>query len=80
MELQTGGPWTALANTQLDFLTLIQNAEVTGIYGITFWIVMVNILIFNWMDRPYPNHLFVMIFVIGCISLAFIIKLVYTVF
>ena len=34
MDILTGGPWTALANTQLDFLTLIQNAEICGIYGI----------------------------------------------
>ena len=58
MDILTGGPWTALANTQLDFLTLVQNAEITGIYGITFWIVMVNILIFNWLDKPFPEHSF----------------------
>ena len=58
MDVLTGGPWTALANTQLDFLTLVQNAEITGIYGITFWIVMVNVLIFNWLDRPFPQHSF----------------------
>ena len=45
MDILTGGPWTALANTQLDFLTLVQNTEITGIYGITFWIVMVLSLI-----------------------------------
>ena len=50
MDLQTGGPWTALANTQLDFLTLVQNAEVTGIYGITFWLILLNVSIFNWIE------------------------------
>jgi apolipoprotein N-acyltransferase len=58
MDLQTGGPWTALANTQLDFLTLVQNAEVTGIYGITFWLILLNVSIFNWIDSPFPEYAF----------------------
>ena len=58
MDILTGGPWTAIANTQLDFLTLAQNAEITGIYGISFWIVLLNVTIFNWIDRPYPKHSF----------------------
>jgi apolipoprotein N-acyltransferase len=58
MDILTGGPWTALANTQLDFLTLAQNAEITGIYGISFWIVAINILLFNFLVRPYPANSF----------------------
>ena len=45
MDLLTGGPWTALANTQIDFLTLAQNVEITGIYGISFWIILINVLL-----------------------------------
>ncbi len=61
MDVLTGGPWTALANTQLDFLTLVQNAEITGIYGITFWIILLNVSIYNWIDRPYSGHAFAVI-------------------
>ena len=61
MDVLTGGPWTALANTQLEFLTLVQNAEITGIYGITFWIILLNVSIYNWMDRPYSGHSFAVI-------------------
>ena len=61
MDLQTGGPWTALANTQLDFLTLVQNAEVTGIYGITFWLILLNVSIFNWLDSPFSRNTFAVI-------------------
>ena len=53
-----GFPWMSLANTQLDFLTLAQNAEITGIYGISFWVVFINILLFNWLVRPYPENSF----------------------
>ena len=57
MDLLSGGPWTALANTQLDFLTLIQNVEITGIYGISFWIVLINILFYNWLVKPYLENM-----------------------
>jgi apolipoprotein N-acyltransferase len=70
MDVLTGGPWTSLANTQLDFHTLVQNAEISGIYGITFWIVLLNICIYNWIDRPYSKHLFsvVSIFILPWIT------------
>ncbi|SVD33707.1 uncharacterized protein METZ01_LOCUS386561, partial [marine metagenome] len=57
MDLLSGGPWTSLANTQLDFLILIQNAEITGIYGISFWIVLINILFYNWLVKPYLENM-----------------------
>ena len=38
-----GFPWISIANTQTDYLTIIQNAELVGIYGITFWIILVNL-------------------------------------
>ena len=58
-----GFPWVSLANTQLDFLTLAQNVEITGIYGISFWIVLINVLMFNWLVRPFrKNFLWVLFF------------------
>ena len=42
-----GFPWISIANTQTDYLTIIQNAELVGIYGITFWIISINISICN---------------------------------
>ena len=41
-------PWISLANTQIDYLTIIQNVEYTGIYGISFWIVLINLLGYEW--------------------------------
>ncbi len=41
-----GFPWISLANTQTDFLTIVQNAEITGIYGISFWVVMINVSLY----------------------------------
>ena len=45
-----GFPWVSLANSQTNYLYLIQNAEYTGIYGITFWILCVNIFVFKFLQ------------------------------
>ena len=39
-------PWISLANTQLDYLYPIQIAEFTGIYGVSFWIISLNTIIY----------------------------------
>ena len=56
-------PWTSLANTQIDFLTLIQNAEITGMYGISFWIVLINILLFYYIVFPFRKNFIVVLLV-----------------
>ncbi len=38
-----GFPWINLALTQSSYLPLLQIAEVTGTYGIAFWVVLLNI-------------------------------------
>jgi apolipoprotein N-acyltransferase len=38
----TGFPWSSIGYTQYKFLTIIQIADITGIYGVSFLIVAVN--------------------------------------
>lgn len=38
-----GFPWINLALTQTEYLSLIQIADITGTYGIAFWIILINI-------------------------------------
>jgi len=45
--LFTGFPWYFLGHTQHDFLTVIQIADVTGAYGVTFVVAMMNALLFE---------------------------------
>ncbi|MEE8341220.1 MAG: apolipoprotein N-acyltransferase [Candidatus Neomarinimicrobiota bacterium] len=38
-----GFPWINLGLTQTEYLPLIQIADITGSYGISFWVVLINI-------------------------------------
>ncbi|RMF87630.1 MAG: apolipoprotein N-acyltransferase [Nitrospinota bacterium] len=50
-------PWR-LGNTQIAWLPLVQIADVTGVYGITFLVVLVNALLFQGVvslrEKPVP--------------------------
>jgi apolipoprotein N-acyltransferase len=45
-KLLTGFPWCLLGYSQFNSIKLIQTADVVGVYGISFLIVMTNTLIF----------------------------------
>ena len=38
-----GFPWINLGLTQTEYLPLVQIADITGSYGISFWIILINI-------------------------------------
>lgn len=42
-------PWLNLAYTQTKYLNLIQYASLTGAYGVSFWIVCVNIILYFYI-------------------------------
>jgi len=44
---ELGFPWTSLAYTQTYYLPLIQYASITGVFGVSFWVVWINVLIFQ---------------------------------
>ena len=50
--LITGFPWENLAYSQYLYVNIIQIADITGIYGISFAVVMVNAVLYNlWSLR-----------------------------
>ena len=47
--LMSGFPWYFLAHTQHTFLPLIQVADITGAYGVTFLVAAANALLFEML-------------------------------
>ncbi|MBI5682582.1 MAG: apolipoprotein N-acyltransferase [Deltaproteobacteria bacterium] len=45
--LFTGFPWVLLGYSQTAFLPIMQIADITGVYGVSFLIIMVNVFLFN---------------------------------
>jgi apolipoprotein N-acyltransferase len=42
-----GFSWVLLGHTQADYLPLIQFAEATGVYGVSFWVVLINLVVLS---------------------------------
>lgn len=66
-----GFGWYFLGQTQHDFLEVIQIADVTGVYGITFLLGLVNVAVFSWVSqgtattRPVPYRFATFLAVVG---------------
>jgi apolipoprotein N-acyltransferase len=66
--LFTGFAWYFLAHTQHDFLPLIQISDLTGAYGVSFLVAMVNALVFELIMNQRRHFVFktgAAIFLIG---------------
>ncbi len=50
-------PWLTLGTTQTYQLGNIQFAEITGVYGISLWLVVLNVLIFAVMMRAVAGKM-----------------------
>ncbi|MBS13382.1 MAG: hypothetical protein CME19_17470 [Gemmatimonadetes bacterium] len=47
-----GFPWVLLGASQVSYLPLIQYADLVGIFGISFWLVLVNLVLLSlWRKR-----------------------------
>ena len=46
-----GFPWISLSNSLVEYNNVIQNIEYIGMYGLTSWIVLINISIYYFLSR-----------------------------
>ncbi len=67
----TGFGWVGLGHSQYKNLLLIQIADLTGAYGVSFLIVLVNVLIAGSIKHPALNLRKAQIAVIGVLLCAF---------
>ena len=51
-----GFPWINLALTQTSYLPLIQMADYGGSYGISFWIIFLNVIVFLIVTSSVKNR------------------------
>jgi apolipoprotein N-acyltransferase len=65
--LMTGFPWGNLAYSQYLYKNMIQISDITGIYGITFIIVLINAVLYDLLSARFRRrHLLVETF-IACV-------------
>ena len=57
-----GFTWNSLSYTQTDYLMISQNIEYTGIYGLSFWIVLINVMIYDLLQKFSKKKLYIFIF------------------
>jgi apolipoprotein N-acyltransferase len=68
--LLTGFPWENLAYSQYLQLGIIQIADVTGIYGISFIVVLINTVLYNILDARLNRKKYPLIqIVVACLLL-----------
>lgn len=54
-------PWNSISNALVDYNLIIQNAEYVGMYGMSFWVILVNIFIYKSIsDRNKVSILLVL--------------------
>ena len=55
-------PWVSLSNSQIQYTNIIQNIEYVGMFGITSFIVFINILIYKLIFNRKKRDLLLLLF------------------
>jgi apolipoprotein N-acyltransferase len=71
--LFTGFPWENLAYSQYKFLSIIQFTDITGIYGLSFVIIFINVLLFDLIAHRQNGNKIMTELAAGCIILTLLV-------
>jgi apolipoprotein N-acyltransferase len=71
--LLTGFPWENLAHSQYLSSNIIQISDITGIYGITFAVVLINVVLFDLLSLKYRRRYLIAESVTACFIIALIL-------
>lgn len=64
-------PWMIMGNSQTSYPFLIQFADITSAFGVSFWVVAVNVAVYLLIRRRSPVRW-------GCLLALFVIPLLYS--
>ena len=71
--LLTGFPWENLAYSQYLYAKVIQISDITGLYGITFAIVMINAALYGLVSARFRGQYLLVETVVACLAIVMII-------
>ena len=64
-----GFPWGNIVLTQLDYIDLVQIMEVTGSYGITFWVILCNVVLYMQIIDFNRNKNYGLLLILGLLTI-----------
>ncbi len=54
---ELGFPWLSFGYSQARYPLVIQQASIYGVYGVSFWIVLINTALFNFLNKRNIKNL-----------------------
>ena len=73
----SGIPWALLAHSQWKNIPFIQIADVTGVWGVSFFVMMVNFILFRLLSAVRSREKGSIAFLLGVLGAVLILVMVY---
>lgn len=72
----TGFPWMLIGYSQFKFSKVIQIAEFTGVYGVSFLVIFCNLCFYFWILKPKSNkYLYMALTLIAVVVLFGVVRI-----